>query len=421
MAFDYFFLFSAFVVIFCSLVYILAYREQKSSHGNETVDYPGMSIIVPMWNEEETIASTLDSLLGMEEAYRGKMEVIVIDDNSTDNSFQVVEGYTRKYDFIRLYRKDRNLKQGKSESLNQGIALSLYNYVGCVDADSYPDPEALNHVAEDFNSPEVGAVTSKLVVKKPKKIVEWFQHIEYIYSNFILIAFDAMDAVYITRGPLSMYRKDVMEEIGGFLPADMTPTEDMEITFRIRKAGYKIRGSRKAKVFTSVMPTWKDLFWQRMRWNRGTLINFWMHRDMFMDRRYGMFSMFIFPTATLMIAMVAFIIMYLLYITALFLAKQGMQLYWIFMTGQYPEISQLFENMANNPVLLSLHHLLLFVAVLGTFILVNGFGFRESRERFSLRYIFFLGLTPFIYNPVMIFFWASALVLQTTKYSIRWR
>ncbi len=421
MAFDYFFLFSTFVVIFCSLVYILAYREQKKHYKEEKISYPGMSIIVPMWNEGETIAHTLESLLAMGEAYHGSMEVLVIDDNSTDNSFKIVEEYTRKYDFIRLYMKDKNLSQGKSESLNQGIKLARYDYVGCVDADSYPDAEALNHVAEDFSDPEVGAVTSKLVVRKPKKIVEWFQHIEYIYSNFILMAFDAMDAVYITRGPLSMYKKHIMEEIGGFLPADMTPTEDMEITFRIRKAGYRIRGSRKAKVFTSVMPTWKDLFWQRMRWNRGTLINFWMHRDMFMDPKYGMFSMFIYPTATLMIAMVAFIIVYLLYMTSIFLAQQGTQLYWIFITGQYPEFSQLVDSVANNPVLLSLHHLLLFVAVLGTFILVNGFGFRESRERLSMRYVFYLGLTPFIYNPVMIFFWASALVLQTTKYSVRWR
>lgn len=247
MAFDYFFLFSTFVVIFCSLVYILAYREQKKHYKEEKISYPGMSIIVPMWNEGETIAHTLESLLAMGEAYHGSMEVLVIDDNSTDNSFKIVEEYTRKYDFIRLYMKDKNLSQGKSESLNQGIKLARYDYVGCVDADSYPDAEALNHVAEDFSDPEVGAVTSKLVVRKPKKIVEWFQHIEYIYSNFILMAFDAMDAVYITRGPLSMYKKHIMEEIGGFLPADMTPTEDMEITFRIRKAGYRIRGREKQR------------------------------------------------------------------------------------------------------------------------------------------------------------------------------
>jgi|GEM_PF-1322630 len=421
MAFDYFFLFSTFVVIFCSLVYILAYWEHRSRHKHETITYPGMSIIVPMWNEAETIAHTLESLIDMEEAYHGEMEVIVIDDNSTDSSYSIVEEYTKKYDYIRLFMKAKERHQGKSESLNQGIGLSIYDHVGCVDADSYPDPEALNHVAEDFADPEVGAVTSKLVVRKPRKIVEWFQHIEYIYSNFILIAFDAMDAVYITRGPLSIYKKHIMEEIDGFLPAEMTPTEDMEITFRIRKAGYRICGSRKAKVYTSVMPTWKDLFWQRMRWNRGTLINFWMHRDMFLDNRYGMFSMFIFPTATLMIAMVGFIIIYILYMTALFLGRQGMQLYWIFSSGQYPELSQIVDNVVNSPVLLSVHHLLLFLAVLGTFVMVNGFGFKESRERLSFRYLFYLGLTPFIYNPIMIFFWASALVLQTTKYSVRWR
>ena len=270
--YDLVFLFSSFIVIFCSSVYLLAYQERKETEKNAASHYPGVSIVVPMWNEGKTIASTLDSLINMKEEYRGEMEIIAIDDFSSDDSFAIVEEYTKKYSFIRLFMK--NGERGKSESLNQGFKVAQYELVGCVDADSYPKPSALNHIAKEFQDPQVGAVTTKLVVNNPKNLVEWFQHIEYIYSNFILMAIDSLDSIFITRGPLSLYRKDVMMEIGGFLPAHKTPTEDMEITFRIRKAGYKIKGSRNAKVYTSVMTSWKNLFWQRMRWNRGTLIKF---------------------------------------------------------------------------------------------------------------------------------------------------
>ena len=421
MHFNYFILFSSFIVIFCSVVYLLAYRERKKIIRINEPDYPGMSIIVPVWNEENTIAATLESLLNMRRSYNGELEIIVIDDHSTDESYSIIEDYSRNYEFIRCFKKDPRHSRGKSESLNQGIELAAYEIVGCVDADSYPDPESLNYIAEEFLDPGVGAVTTKLVVQKPSRIVEWFQQIEYMFSNFILMSFDAMDAIYITRGPLSMYRKHVMEKIGGFLPAGMTPTEDMEITFRIRKAGYSIRGSKKAKVYTSVMPTWKDLFWQRMRWNRGTLINFYMHRDIFFDSRYGMFSMFILPTASLMISMVGVIILYLLYKTGSAIASQAVKIYWIISSGYYPDFSQIYESFFSGDYGFAFHNVMLFMAVMAIYIMVNGLGFVESRERFSFRYILFLALTPVIYNPVMIFFWASAMIMQTTKNTVRWR
>lgn len=421
MNFDYFILFSSFVVIFCTTVYILAYRERKQVKRGAKMYYPGMTIIVPVWNEEKTIAETLDSLLEVKSRYKGELEVIVIDDNSTDDSYNIIEEYSIAHEGIRCYKKDAAHNRGKSESLNQGIALASYEIVGCVDADSYPDPESLNYMAEEFLDPKVGAVTTKLVVKKPRRIVEWFQQVEYMFSNFILMSFDALDSIYITRGPLSLYRKDVMEKINGFLPAGKTPTEDMEITFRIRKAGYSIRGSKRARVYTSVMKTWKDLFWQRMRWNRGTLINLWLHRDIFFDSRYGMLSMFILPTATLMICMIGVIIAYMLYVIGNGLLAQIQKVYWMITTGYYPDFYQLKEMLLSGDLGFALHNVMLFLIVMAIYLLVNGFGFRESRERFSMRYAFFVLLAPIIYNPIIIFFWASAMVLHTSKAALRWR
>lgn len=421
MNFNYFILFSSFIVIFCSVVYLLAYRERRKIVRSGNIEYPGMSIVVPVWNEEFTIADTLDSLLNMKNCYHGRMEIIVIDDHSTDNSYSLIEEYARKHKEIRCFKKDAHHSRGKSESLNQGFAVAKYELVGCVDADSYPDPQSLNYIAEEFQDPQVGAVTTKLVVKKPQRIVEWFQQIEYMYSNFVIMAFDAIDSVYITRGPLSIYRKDVMDKIGGFAAAGVTPTEDMEITFRIRKAGYSIRGSKNAKVYTSVMPTWKKLYWQRMRWNRGTLINFYLHRDIFLNSKYGMLSMFILPTASIMIAMVAFIITYFLYNIITFIINKSISIYWIVTSGYYPDFSQVKEGFFSGDYSFAFHNIMLLASVMLIYLIVNGLGFKESKERFSFKYLFFMLATPLIYNPVMIYFWASAMVMQTTKNGVRWR
>jgi cellulose synthase/poly-beta-1,6-N-acetylglucosamine synthase-like glycosyltransferase len=95
MNFNYFILFSSFIVIFCSVVYLLAYRERRKIVRSGNISYPGMSIVVPVWNEELTIAETLDSLLNMKNNYHGQMEIIVIYDHSTDSSYSIIEEYSR--------------------------------------------------------------------------------------------------------------------------------------------------------------------------------------------------------------------------------------------------------------------------------------------------------------------------------------
>ena len=419
MFFELFFLLSSFIVIFCSAVYILAYQEKQKTIESSCLKDSGVSIIIPVWNEENTIANTLDSLLEMEKNYEGKVEFLVIDDNSTDDSFEIVQKYSKIYSNISVHMKDGT--KGKSESLNQGIRISKYDLVGCVDADSYPDPDSLKYVVQEFSNPDVGAVTTKLVVSKPKGIVQWFQHLEYIYSNFLLMAYDSMDSIYITRGPLSVYRKDVMDEIEGFLPAEKTPTEDMEITFRIRKAGYKIKGSDQAKVYTSVMETWKELFWQRMRWNRGTLINFWMHKDMFLNSNYDMFGMFVLPTSSLMISMVAITIMVVMFKLLSFVISGIMSIFWIIFSGNIGDLIQYMENIISNPMTISSNNLIIMIAIISIYLLISAFGLFESKEKLKFRYIITLFAAPLLYNPVLLFFWISAMFMQSTKYRLKWR
>lgn len=312
-------------------------------------------------------------------------------------------------------------KQGKSESLNQGIEISRYQLVGCVDADSYPRADALDHAVGVFRDPRVGAVTTMLVVNRPRGVVEWFQQVEYIFSNFILTALDALNAVFVARGPLSLFRKDVMEKIGGFMSSDITPTEDMEITFRIRKAGYTIRVAGQSKVYTTVMPTWRNLFWQRMRWNRGTLVNFWLHRDMFLDTRYGMFGMFVLPVSLLMIATAVMLFFQRFFDISIFFIDNHPWIYWLMTKGMDAGALGLKGSAFSGGFFGITLTTLLTLVLLGQYLIINGLGLRESRERLNTGYMLAMIGTPVIYVPVLVFFWISAITLQACRFGMRWR
>ncbi len=412
-------LLTSIIVLFCSLVYLVAYQRMNKNLPEGDGTWPGATLIVPMWNEEKTIAETLDSLLTMKDTYPGDMEIIVIDDRSSDNSWNVVENYTRKYPFIRLFMKEG--QQGKSESLNEGIRHSRYDIVGCVDADSYPRPDALNWAVKEFNDPRVGAITAMLVANKPGSVIEWFQHVEYVFSNFVLLAFEALDGMFIARGPFSLFRKDVMMKIGGFLPSHVTPTEDMEITFRIRKAGYTLRCCKRAKVLTTVMPTWKNLFWQRMRWNRGAIVNFWIHRDMFFDRQYGMFGMFVLPTSILMIGTGIATFFHSIYTILASLVQHHEYAEMIIASGLKSAAVMMPELFLSSYKAPPVFTLILTISMLIVFIIVNWLGLFESREKVNLKYILAMIGTPLFYGPLLVFFWISALSMTAGKHSVRWR
>ena len=141
---------------------------------------------------------------------------------------------------------------------------------------------------------------------------------------------------------------------------------------------------------------------------------------MFLDSRFGLFSMFVMPTSTIMIAMVGVIILFLLFRVMSFALSAVIDFYLVLKAGISPSLSLLGSLFTEN-IIRSPYHALIVLTIMILYFLVNGFGFIESREKMRFKYLMFLILTPFIYNPAMIIFWFSAVVLQTTRFSVRWR
>ncbi|PIU22159.1 MAG: hypothetical protein COT14_02535 [Candidatus Diapherotrites archaeon CG08_land_8_20_14_0_20_30_16] len=415
---DFLFLISSAVMLFIGILYLLGYFSRDINDPKPERFY-GISVLIPVWNEEKTIVNTLDALKSMKKNYKGKLEVVVVDNNSKDSSYNIVKAYIFKNKFVRVIKETKN--QGKSYAFNKGIKYAKYDLIACVDADSYPSPDSLNHMIGYFDDKTVGAVTTKMTVKNPKKIVEHFQDIEYIYSNFLLSAYDALDSIYVTKGPLSIYRADVLKKIGGFWHPNITPTEDMEITFRIRKAGYIIRASKQAKVYTSVMPTWKRLFWQRIRWNRGSMVNFVLHRDMIVNPKYGFFGVVTMPLVTLTMFMITVLVYYCVtrFYNSIYLFFE--RLFYYIYYGQFPNLSIYLEGLFSKGLFVVPVLITLFIVIVFVWLGVNYLGFRESKEKLGIKRLVLLLVSPFFYLPCQVFFWVCAFIIQVFKGTSKWR
>lgn len=258
----------AFLALYITIFYMIVYlknrqkMEEVPEHGNWE---PEISVVIPAFNEEKNLAHCLDSLLSSD--YPGKkLEIIVVDDGSEDRTREIADSYRKKG--VRVFHKKNS---GKANSLNYGIKRAGGEIIATLDADSYVMPDTIKKMLPHFADEAVAAVTAAVKSAPPKNFIQELQKVEYIYTLFSRRVLCFLDAVHVTPGPFSMFRKWVFDEIGGFDPDNIL--EDQEIAMRIQSHNYKIRSSLDASVYTKVPESFMGLLNQRTRWHRGGLHN----------------------------------------------------------------------------------------------------------------------------------------------------
>jgi cellulose synthase/poly-beta-1,6-N-acetylglucosamine synthase-like glycosyltransferase len=302
-----------FLSMYFQILLLYSYFENKkrikNEEGRTISNYPTVTIAVPCWNEERTLAGTLDSLLSLEYPHE-KLSIIVVDDGSKDGTLAIAETYAKQYpDIVKALSK---VNGGKHTAVNLALEQSTSELFGCLDADSFVGKHALTTIVSYFeHHPEAMAVTPCIHVRNPRTIIQRMQAIEYLMGVFLRKAFGQLDAIQVTPGPFSIFRKSVFDRIGGYRKAHNT--EDYEITLRMHKAHLKVMNSHKALVYTVGPATAKGFFYQRLRWARGFLENSLDYRDMFFKREYGNFGMFTLPMAFLFVFYGLFAMIFSLY------------------------------------------------------------------------------------------------------------
>ncbi|OHA91315.1 MAG: hypothetical protein A2758_02545 [Candidatus Zambryskibacteria bacterium RIFCSPHIGHO2_01_FULL_49_18] len=283
---------SLFFEVFLLITYLEVREEMKRENGWQPTKFPTVSIIVPCFNEEKTVAATIKSILNLDYP-KENLSIILVNDGSTDKTLKVLNKFGHN-PRIRILSKENG---GKHTAVNLALESVSTDLVGCLDADSFVTPEALKKIVPYFDDEKTMAVTPSIKVHEPKNFLQYIQKTEYSWSIFLRRMLSSMGALYVTPGPFSIFRTRVFRELGGYKHAHMT--EDMEMAMRMQKNRYKIVNSHGAHVYTITPSTLKDLIKQRARWSYGFLNNAFDYRDLFFNKKYGHFGMFIMPIATL--------------------------------------------------------------------------------------------------------------------------
>lgn len=273
------------------LVLTLFDRESRRRRAMKAPEsFPTVSIIVPCYNEEKTVAATADSVLALEYP-KDKLSVILVDDGSTDATPEIMDRYAGNPQVTVIHQKNG----GKYTALNAGIVAATSEFVGCLDADSFVEPGALKLVMPHFDSDKVGAVTASMSVNQPNNMLEKMQEAEYLLGIAMRHTLAVWNGLYVTPGPFTIYRKRVFAEIGAFRPAH--DTEDMEIAMRMQRHGWKIGNAPAAGVYTNAPKTVRALVKQRVRWTTGFLRNSFDYRDLIGNPSYGVLGILVMPLA----------------------------------------------------------------------------------------------------------------------------
>lgn len=265
--------------------------------------YPSVSFLVPAYNEEDSIKETVEAIIKIEYP-KNKKEIILINDGSKDDTLKIAKSLAKKYREVKILDKPNS---GKADSLNQAIKIAKGELIAVTDADSCPEISSLIKMVGHFEEEGVAAVTSRVLVKNKRNWLGKFQVLDYSIIAWTRKLLDFVNSVYVTNGPLSIYKKEVVKKVGGFDTKNLT--EDIEITWHILNEGYQTRMSYDAIVYTTVPEDLKTWVKQRVRWNLGglqTVHKYW--RTMF---KKGAFGYFVIPyvSASFILAIIGFLLL----------------------------------------------------------------------------------------------------------------
>ena len=277
--------FALYMLVFFTLTLLNVENKRE-----KITKYPSVTLLIPAYNEEEGIRRTIESCLKID--YPGKTKILVVDDASKDNTVKVVEEYKDKVELIK-----RKKNKGKAAALNEALKKIDTEYFTVIDADSLITKRSLKRAITNFykkNDEEIGAVICKLKPENEEgSLVQRIQVIEYMFVGLIRTLTAKLRLLHITPGVLSIYKTRIVKEIGGFDEKNLT--EDFEIAVQIRKRGYLIDFATESLVLTRTPDTWGKLFKQRLRWFRGFFRTHFKHRDIYFNKKQGLFGFFEFP------------------------------------------------------------------------------------------------------------------------------
>ncbi len=254
-----------FTITLISYFILLFYPKRKIK---SEIKFDSITIIIPVHNEEKYIQDCIKSVKLAN--FNGTKKIFVINDGSSDKSFDKIKEMIDDIDLVLDLPH-----QGKSSSINSALELIDTQLFAIVDGDSLINKDSLNILSKELEQKNVAAATTVIKVKNTNKLICIWLHLEQLYNSLIRELQAKINANITTPGPLSIYRTNIIKEIGGFSTKGYA--EDMDIAVRLIRAGKKVNFSSSTYASTNMPYTFKEFSRQRKRFCQGVINIFSKH------------------------------------------------------------------------------------------------------------------------------------------------
>lgn len=393
-----------YISLFLTCFFLLTYFENRHRLKNPPAKkLYTVTIAVPVYNGAKYLRKTVDSLLTLDYP-REKLDIIIVDDGSTDDTLRIAKSYEKKG--VRVLTQKN---AGKGDALNNALKHAKGELFGCLDVDSFVEPNALKEMIGYFDNPKVMAVTPSLKVYHPKTILQRVQAIEFLMGVYLRKAFAFLGSIHVTPGPFTIYRKKFFDKYGGYDNHNLT--EDIEIALRIQSHHYLIENAINASVYTMGVSNFKALLRQRLRWYKGFIDNVLNYSHLF-SKKYGNLGLFILPSSFLSVLLAVIVVTWgtIRFIGHSFQAFQDLRAinFDLLSLLQKP---QLFYISIDPLFILSI----IAIALAITTVLIAK-KLSQEKQKLKISYIYFM----FTYLLLFSFWWIIAMYYRITGKKIRW-
>ncbi|RAJ69664.1 cellulose synthase/poly-beta-1,6-N-acetylglucosamine synthase-like glycosyltransferase [Streptomyces sp. Amel2xB2] len=265
------------LMLMLSAVHARRVRRRRRGRGRDGRRPPvtePVTVLVPAYNERECITATVRSLAAGDHP----IEVIVVDDGSTDGTADLVEALGLPG--VRVLRQPN---AGKAAALNNGLRHASCDLVVMMDGDTVFEPSTVRELVQPFADPDVGAVAGNAKVGNRRRLIGAWQHIEYVMGfNLDRRMYDVLRCMPTIPGAVGAFRREALWRAGGM--SDDTLAEDTDVTMALHRRGWRVVYAERARAWTEAPETVKQLWSQRYRWSYGTMQAIWKHRRAVLER-----------------------------------------------------------------------------------------------------------------------------------------
>ena len=286
---------------------------------------PDVSVVIPAYNEAAGIAATIRSMV--RSRYRGRIEIIVVDDGSSDGTAAIARNLRIPY--VRVISQANS---GKPGALNRGIAEARSDILVLVDGDTIFQSDTLDRLIAPLAASEVGAVSGNTKVGNRRGFLGGWQHLEYVMGfNLDRRLFDLLGTIPTVPGAIGAFSRAALAAVGG-VSAD-TLAEDTDLTMALCRSPWRVVYAPDAIAWTEAPSSLRQLWRQRYRWSYGTMQAMWKHRRAVIERgqsgRFGRYCLTYLALFHILLPLIAPVVDVFSVYGLLFLNPVSVTLYWL--------------------------------------------------------------------------------------------